>query len=89
MAALYPVESHTERESSYSHYTTVLNLKDIEFPTALNRIKKFENNISINVYCIEKQKELSILPIRLTNRKLDKHVNLLYVRDDSDMGYFV
>jgi len=48
----------------------------------LNQIKKFENrnNISINcIYCIEKKKELSILPIRVTDRKLDKHVNLLYV----------
>jgi len=47
----------------------------------LTQIKKFENqnNISINVYCIEKQKELSILPIQLVDRKMDKHVNLLYV----------
>jgi len=69
----------------------VLNLKDIVFPMTLNQIKKFENlnDISINVYCIEKQKELSILPIRLTDRKLDKHVNLLYVQDESDVGHFV
>jgi len=73
----------TERESSYPHYTTVLNLKDIELKRlmTLNQIKKIENqnNISINVYCIEKKKV--ILSIRLTDRKLDKHVNLLYVQD--------
>jgi len=48
----------------------------------LTQIKKFENlnDISINVYCIEKKKELSILPIRLTEKKkMDKYVNLLYV----------
>jgi len=54
VAALYSAERHTERESLYPHYTTVLNLKDIEFPMALNQIKKFENqnNISINIYYI-------------------------------------
>jgi len=55
----------------------------------LNQIKKFENinDISINVYCIEKQKELSILPIQLIEKKTDKHVNLLYVQND--VGHFV
>jgi len=95
MAALHPAERKPERESSNPHYSTVLNLKDIEFPMTLTQIKKFENqnNISINVlqsmYCIEKQKELSILPIRLTEKKMDKHVNLLYVQNDDDVGHFV
>jgi len=72
------------RNGNLPHYSTVLNLKDIEFPMTLNQIKKFEhqNNISINVYCIEKKKELSILPIRLTEKKMSKHVNLLYVQND-------
>jgi len=91
VAALHPTEKKSERKTSYPDYTTVLNLKDIVFPMTLNQIKKFENlnDISINVYGIEKQKELSILPIRLTDRKLDKHVNLLYVQDESDIGHFV
>ena len=50
------------------------------------------NDISINVYCIEKKKdaEFSILPIRLANGKKDKHVNLLYVQDprDDNAGHF-
>jgi len=56
---------------NHSHYMTVINLKDIVFPMTLNKIKKFENlnDISINVYCIEKQKELSILPIQLTDTR--------------------
>ena len=89
MASLYPTEKNTDRASSYPHYSAVLNLKDIEFPMTLPQIKKFEilNNISINVYSIEKKKELSILPIRLTERKMDKHVNLLYVQDDN-VGHF-
>jgi len=51
VAALHPAERNSERKSSYPHYSTVLNLKDIEFPMTLNQVKKFEhqNNISINV----------------------------------------
>jgi len=90
VAALHPTKNHVDRNSSYPHYTSVLNLTDIEFPMTLNQIKKFENlnDISINVYCIEKKKELSILPIRLADTKRDKHVNLLYVQNDDDVGHF-
>ena len=47
----------------------------------LTKIKKFKNHIdiSINVYGFEKQKEMTILYLRLTDMKTDKHVNLLYV----------
>ena len=93
VAALHPAERHVERKSSYPHYTTVLNLKDIDFPITLKQIKKFEqlNNISINVYCIEKEKKkLAILPMQLTDNKKNKHVNLLYVEDlqDNNVGHF-
>ncbi|XP_070169738.1 uncharacterized protein, partial [Polyergus mexicanus] len=86
VAALYPAEDYVYRESSYPHYTTVLNLQDIEFPVNVNQIKKFEhaNNISINVYSIE---EKNIVPIRLSELKKDKHVNLLYV-EDNNVGHF-
>ncbi|KYN09117.1 hypothetical protein ALC57_18748, partial [Trachymyrmex cornetzi] len=85
VAALHPAQKHVERESSYPHYSTVLNLAGIEFPMTLNQIRKFEalNGISINVYAIEK----GIVPIRFTDRKRSKHVNLLYVEDDS-AGHF-
>ena len=67
-----------------SLYNDLLNLTDIVFPMTLNQIRKFENqnNILINVYCIEEQKEKKrILPLWLTNMKRNKHVNLLYVQD--------
>ncbi|XP_011867221.1 PREDICTED: uncharacterized protein LOC105561658, partial [Vollenhovia emeryi] len=85
--ALHPAEKHTERESSYPDYITELNMQDIEFPMTLNQIKKFEhsNDISINVFCIENKE---ILPIQLTTRKKEKHVNLLYVQGDNDVGHF-
>ncbi|KYM83968.1 hypothetical protein ALC53_05636 [Atta colombica] len=70
-------QSNINRESSYPHYMTVLNFKDIQFPMTLShgfQIKKFENfEDSINVYGIEKQKEMTIFLLRL--------VNLLYMQD--------
>ncbi|XP_071653829.1 uncharacterized protein [Temnothorax longispinosus] len=92
-AALHPAERHPERESSYPHYSTVLNIQDIEFPMTLRQIKQFErlNDISVNVYIIEGQKTLNVLPIRLTDRTIDKkHVNLLYMQDprDDNVGHF-
>ncbi|XP_071635068.1 uncharacterized protein [Temnothorax longispinosus] len=79
-AALYPAERNSDRESSYPHYSTVLNLQNIEFPMTLSQIKQFErlNDISVNVYIIEGQKTSNVLPIRLIDRTSDKkHVNLL------------
>ncbi|KYM99962.1 hypothetical protein ALC62_09278 [Cyphomyrmex costatus] len=85
VAALHPAESYTYRTSSYPHYSSVLNLTDIEFPMTFSQIKKFENHndISVNVYAIED----GIIPIRLAGRKRNKHVNLLYVQDDIE-GHF-
>jgi len=85
IAALYPAEKHAERESSYPHYTTVLNLAGIEFPITIKDISKFErlNAVSINVYGIENKQ---VLPLRLTSDKKDKHVNLLYMQDPRDDG---
>ena len=97
VAALYPAERHVERESSYPHYTSVLNLQGIKFPVLLKDIDVFErlNDISINVYSIEKKMEekkikIVILPIRLTNDRKNKHVNLLYTPDkrNDNMGHF-
>jgi len=84
----YPLE--VTQTSSCLHYTIVLDLIDIMFPMTLNQIRKFKNlnDISINVYLIEEQKE--IFPLRLTDRKKDKHVNLLYVQDPchGNTGHF-
>ncbi|KYN13228.1 hypothetical protein ALC57_14592 [Trachymyrmex cornetzi] len=78
--ALNPAEKYTERESSYPHYTAVLNLAGIEFPMNLKDIQKFEqlNAVSINVYSNENKQ---ILPVRLTSDKKEKHINILYLQD--------
>src|SRR5580765_1593749 len=94
IAALYPAERDAERESPYPHYTTVLNLQGIEFPVTVNQIKKFEhaNNISINVNTLipRNHGNVGIVPIRLSELKKDKHVNLLYVEDpqNNSVGHF-
>ena len=46
VAALYSAEKHAERESSYQHYTTVLNLAGIEFPiTFKDEIRTAERGV--------------------------------------------
>ncbi|XP_070170392.1 uncharacterized protein [Polyergus mexicanus] len=87
VAALYPAEKNVGRESSYPHYTTVLNLKGVKFPMSLNKITRFEriNDISINVYTVRDKKEgkngCRVVPLRLTDDKKNRHVNLLYFDD--------
>ncbi|XP_018376372.1 PREDICTED: uncharacterized protein LOC108769729 [Trachymyrmex cornetzi] len=81
VAALHPAQKNVEQESSYPHYSSVLNLASIEFPMTLRQIRKFEalNDISINAYAIAK----GIVPVRFADRKRSKHVNLLYMENDS------
>ncbi|XP_070158019.1 uncharacterized protein [Polyergus mexicanus] len=95
VAALYPVEKHTERSSRYPHYSTVLNLEGVEFPMSLNGITRFErfiNDISINVYTVRDKKNgkgsCRIVPLHLTDDKKDRHVNLFYLNDTTCMHYF-
>lgn len=90
VSALYPSSNHSDRISSYPHYSSVLNLQNIEFPISLKDITKVEklNEISINVYMLEtiencnnNKLNFKTVPARLTKNKLEKHVNLLLVQD--------
>ncbi|CAH1109449.1 unnamed protein product [Psylliodes chrysocephalus] len=84
MAALYPVIKDSQRISMYPHYSTVLKLKGIQFPMSMKQFPNFEkqNNISINVYILQKQKKSFItLPTYLTKNKEDRHVDLLLIQD--------
>ena len=79
MAALHPPTGVDFVTSSYPHYSTVLNTAGIDFPISLKDIKNFENqnNISINVYGLEKyynkisnNEEYEIIgPLHFTNAK--------------------
>ncbi|XP_067216947.1 uncharacterized protein [Linepithema humile] len=86
VAALYPTKRNSERTIEYPHYSTVLNLCGIEFPMTLPQISKFEklNTISVNVFTTQNSK---IIPLRLANDKMEKHVNLLYVHGNNDAHF--
>ena len=86
VAALHPAEKYPERVSQYPHYSTVLNICGIEFPMTLPQISKFEklNTISVNVFTTEGR---SIVPLRLTDDKQEKHVNLLYVSRNNEAHF--
>lgn len=80
VAALYPAERNSDRISSYPHYSTVLNVRGLIFPLALNQIKKFEklNEVSVNVYMLEGEK---FRPIRICKGKKQRHANLLFIEE--------
>ena len=64
----------------------------IEYPVALKDISKFEkrNNISINVYGIEKEKESNdceIFPLKVCDEELEDHRDLLYITDNDRSHY--
>ncbi|KYQ52666.1 hypothetical protein ALC60_08197, partial [Trachymyrmex zeteki] len=46
VAALHPVQKHVDRESSYSHYSSVLNLQDIQFPMTNLIIGQFTTHMN-------------------------------------------
>ncbi|EZA53831.1 hypothetical protein X777_06696 [Ooceraea biroi] len=84
VAALYQSATHADRTVHYPDYTTVLDVSGIEFPMTLDQIGRFErnNDISINVFAENDDNRRGVIvPLRLTDRKRDRHVNLLYVPD--------
>ena len=88
VSALYPADINPDRTSSYPHYSTVLNLDNLEIPMPIQKIPKFEklNQISINVYALELNKTknrefFSVVPALLTKSKMTRHVNLLMIQN--------
>lgn len=83
-SALHPARRDGDRISSYPDYRQILNVEGINFPISRKGINKFEslNNISINVYILQKNKEVyKCVPSRLTPNKQSRHVNLLLIQD--------
>lgn len=77
--------AHPDRITSYPHYSSIINLT-ITMPTPIKHIPRFEkqNNISINVYILEKsgRKTFNVVPTYLTKMKQGKHVNLLLIQNE-------
>ncbi|XP_025074395.1 uncharacterized protein LOC112552737 [Pogonomyrmex barbatus] len=96
MAALYPIDLHSDRPSSYPHYSLVLNFDGIDFPMILRNITRFErlNDLSINVFAIREKRErngIMIVPLSLMGNKKSTHVNLLYLSNErrgDNFGHF-
>lgn len=92
VAGLYPNTSPNKknvcRTSSYPNYWDVLNINNLNFPLKLNDIPLFEKNnenISINVFTLEKKKIVG--PLYHTMKKKPNHVNLLYVEKNNTHHY--
>ncbi|XP_043285742.1 uncharacterized protein [Venturia canescens] len=88
-AALHPMHKNVDKLSSYSQYLSELKHDGINFPITLNSIPKFEkmNNLTINVYGIEKCKQKSeIVPLYLSKNKSEKPtIHLLMVASNIGM----
>ena len=87
LAALHPVQKHSERVSKYWKYERELNFDGIEFPVSLKDITKFEtrNGVSVNVFGYDP--EVWIYPLRITKMKADRHVDLLLVTSEDNFHY--
>ncbi|KAJ8979283.1 hypothetical protein NQ317_004428 [Molorchus minor] len=94
-SALFPPTGECSETSSYPHFSTVLNMKGINFPVKLRDISKFEelNNISINVYGLEsifednKMKYEIVGPLHYSQKKLHVHVNLLLISQECGLNH--
>ena len=71
----------------HTRITIVFNLSDIDFSITFKGIPKFKrlNAVSINVYGIENGQ---VLPLRLTDDKKEKHVNVLQDPRNDNLGHF-
>ncbi|XP_074026081.1 uncharacterized protein [Leptinotarsa decemlineata] len=95
-SALYPASQKLNEISSYPHFSTVLNVAGMEFPVKLKDIPKFEvmNDCSINVYGLENvfkngRIEYEVVgPLHYSKRRLNSHVNLLIITDDSGNSHY-
>lgn len=84
MAHLYPAKSNSTRVSSYPHFKDILNISGMKFPPSLDDIKQFEmknENISVNVYGLEKKQHVTGPLYKTAKRKLH-HVNLLLLENN-------
>ncbi|XP_057337657.1 uncharacterized protein LOC130675808 [Microplitis mediator] len=96
-AALYPCEwgNHSERVTSYPHFSSVLSYEGIKFPISLKDIPKFEklNDLTINVYGIESEftrknsSKSKIIPLYLSHLKSDgKVIHLLMINQKANVN---
>lgn len=86
LAALHPVQKHSDRISKYKDYVKELKFRNITFPVKMKDILVFEkqNEISVNVFGYEKEE---IFPLHITKTKYKRHVNLLMISNSKNSHY--
>ena len=89
LAHLHPVDykDNPHYVLHYKKYENTINMSGISYPVSIQDIEKFErqNNVSINLFAINKKK--LIFPVKITSHKKEKHVNLLYISNETNNHY--
>ena len=79
LAKLYPANRDKERITKYKPYEDKINMKGIEYPVRIKDIPKVEkqnNNLSINVFALEKQTDKqSLYPVYVSNHNKNYNEN--------------
>lgn len=83
------IDENPERVSKYINLKHPYDFSCVDFPTPLNQIKIFEqrNNISINVFGLEKYNK--VFPLKVVKQELADHRDLLLINDDSGTSHYV
>jgi len=79
---------HPERLSHYKNREKELCMKNIKYPVKLNDISKFETQnkgISVSVFGLEE--ESAIVPLRVTPKLRNRHINLLLLQEGDEYHY--
>ncbi|CAH3040626.1 unnamed protein product, partial [Porites lobata] len=98
LAALHPTLKNAERVSKYHEYKDELIFDGINFPLTIDQIPKFEKQnpgISVTVIGIDKPERSKkgvvlpsiMLPLRVPDQQLEKHVVLLYWEREEQYHY--
>ena len=98
LAALHPTLKNAERVSKYHEYKDELIFDGINFPLTIDQIPKFEKQnpgFSVTVIGIDKPERskkgvvlpLIMLPLRVPDQQLEKHVVLLYWEREEQYHY--
>ncbi|CAH1646013.1 unnamed protein product [Spodoptera littoralis] len=93
LSGLYPVCKNVDRVASYAIHGNKLKFTGISFPVKIADISKVEklNNISINVFGLEYNKEKRcnsvVGPLYLTKCRTPNHINLLYISNGTNNHY--
>ena len=88
-----PVVEHAQRPSQYTKDLNNFDISGIKFPVTLNQIAKFEQrnpDFSVNVYKLDKKKEIKLIPLYTTpERKRKYHANLIQIGSSQRPHYVV